>query len=231
MSFELKLDLEGFRRMARRFPGEVAKEVTRSFDRIGQAYREQMFKRMEAAKGGPPFFKTEGDTIATRSGALRGTAGYANIPAQRISDLRLQMFVGDRTTAAYTKAQEFGATIRPKAARFLTIPLPDNLTGSKGRRAAAAVRFPSAKALKEQQPGRTWIQKSKAGNLIVMYRPETPLFGKDVLSLFILKSSVTLKPRLGFRLVVDRMKRFRQAILGASIAGVMKRLSAGGKGG
>lgn len=198
------------RELHERFHREAAREIRRDMHRIGQGFRRVMFDRFKAPIAGPPFFENlSDDLLKSRTGALRSTVGY-EVTGERLRELRLQLYAGDAQTARYVRIQEHGGTIKAKSGKYLTIPLPDNLTGSRGARAGADVRFPSARALFESERGRVAIVRSKAGNLVVAYRPGRAMFGKgakDTHYLWLLKPSVTLKPRLGFGKTAGGMLR------------------------
>jgi len=215
----LRWDTKGATDLIRRFPREAAKELRFGMGRIGESYRRKMFDRFKAPVGGPPFYRNLSENLLkSRSGGLRATVGYENAKASTIAGLRLTLYVGDAETARRIKIHEHGGVIRAKK-RFLTLPLPDNLT------AAGVPRFPSAKALFEQQPDRVWIQVMH-GVPIIRYKPLNPLFGKEVLNLWALKASVRLKPRLGFRDLVKQSAPERAKELRASVAKAIRTVRA-----
>lgn len=76
---------------------------------------------------------------------------------------------------------EFGAVIKPRTAKYLTIPLPEALDG-RG--------VPLKKSAREWQ--NTFVARSKAGNLIIFQKR-----GAQIVPLYVLKSQVTIPPRLG----------------------------------
>jgi hypothetical protein len=221
VTLTLTLVTAKLRKLSSDFPKIVAQEVRRSYFRIGEQYRREMSDRMSAPIGGPPFFKTLGnERIHSRTGNTRGTIGYDVNKIAPIDQLRLRMFVGDKQTPGI-RAHEYGATIKPKRGKYLTIPMPDNLTGSAG----ASVRFPSARALFEEKQGQVWVQKTRSGGLVIMYRPKTKLFGKESLVLWKLVTEVKLKPRLGFRKVVESMNRFRLKAYSEAMRAAFARIS------
>ena len=83
--------------------------------------------------------------------------------------------------------QEFGATITPKTAKYLTVPLPAALDSRASRKRRA-----------HGNGDNTFVAQSKAGNLIIFQRD-----GAKVIPLYVLKSSVTIPPRLGMRKTLD----------------------------
>lgn len=77
---------------------------------------------------------------------------------------------------------ETGATITPKKAQFLTIPLPAALSGSG---------VPLRNSAREWS--NTFVQRSKRGNLLIFQKR-----GTGIIPLYVLKKSVTIPPRLAF---------------------------------
>ena len=130
-----------------------------------------------------------GDPIQTRSGALRRSFGWA-ISGQGVQ-AELSIF---SRGIRYASAQEYGATIRAKRSRYLTIPLPDALT--PGGSVKGGARLVNRGSHWETADGaRTFIFRSKRGALLVASRTAT---GRMRL-IYALKPRVTLSPRLGFR--------------------------------
>lgn len=76
---------------------------------------------------------------------------------------------------------EKGATIRPKRAQFLTIPLPAAMN-SRG--------IPIKKKARDWQ--NTFVAKSKKGNLLIFQKR-----GREIVPLYLLKKQVKLRARLG----------------------------------
>lgn len=101
--------------------------------------------------------KVEGGTIPT-------IAGYMSVPGTR-------------------KIHEHGGVLKPKKAKYLTIPLPAALNSN------GTPKRPSASAWKD-----TFVIKSKAGNLLICQKQ-----GARLVPLYVLKKSVTIPPRLGMR--------------------------------
>ena len=85
---------------------------------------------------------------------------------------------GVGTNIPYGPTHEFGATIRPKTAKFLTIPLPAAKTKA-GRSRGGARSFPN-----------TFVRRSKAGNLILFQK-----LGSRIIPLFVLKKMVKIPKR------------------------------------
>lgn len=81
------------------------------------------------------------------------------------------------------QVHEFGATIKAKGGKFLTVPLPAALDG-KG--------VPIHKSARDWQ--NTFVAKTKAGNLVIFQKR-----GTTIVPLYVLKTQVVIKPRLGMR--------------------------------
>lgn len=82
---------------------------------------------------------------------------------------------------------EFGATIKPKKAKMLTVPLPAALDGRGVPLKKSARDWPN-----------TFVARSKAGNLIIFQKR-----GTEIVPLYVLKSSVKIPPRLGMRQTLE----------------------------
>lgn len=118
--------------------------------------------------------------------------------------------VGDRMEAslggvAYLGIQEFGGTVVARGARYLAIPLPAALDDR-------------GEPLRDspQDWDNTFIQRSKAGNLLIFRRD-----GTGIIPLYALKTSTRIPPRLGARDVLrQQMPYFTSRILDTVLAGV-----------
>ena len=99
-------------------------------------------------------------------------------------------------TVAYV--HEFGAVIRAKKAKFLTIPLPAALN-SDG----------TPRKLRARDWDRTFIKKSKKGALVIYQKR-----GKTIMPLYLLLKSVEIKPRLGMSETVHAAAQpFAEAVM------------------
>lgn len=119
---------------------------------------------------------TGGDPLKRRTGQL-ARSWRINVGADPLAPSVSVMSQG----TPYATLHEFGGTVTAKNSKFLTIPLPDNLTG-------AGVMRQNARQVIDAG-GRTFT--SKRGNMIIA--------NKDGLPMFVLKKSVTIPARLGFR--------------------------------
>lgn len=170
------------------------------------------------------------EQLRVRTGFLRRSIGY-QVTGDRFDNLSVRVFTAG---VRYANLQEYGGTIRPKPPRkFLTIPLADNLTG------AGVARYPSAAALRDEQPGRTFIIKNKRGQLLIGYRegeptrerffvnrkahrdadsPRAPKQRGKVKWLWVLVPEVTVPPRLQFRSTWEKLASARKAELVKQLA-------------
>lgn len=120
---------------------------------------------------------TTAQTLSKRSGRLIASIQESvKITGTSFGDL--QGYIGAASPAA---VHEYGATIKPKTAKFLTVPLPAALD-SRG--------LPLKKRARDWD--NTFVAKSRKGNLLIFQRR-----GTQVVPLYVLKSSVTIPPRLG----------------------------------
>ena len=83
----------------------------------------------------------------------------------------------------YLRTQEYGATIRPKTAKYLTVPLKAAL---------------DTRGVPLRQRARDWentfVKKGKSGNLIIFQKR-----GRTIVPLYVLLKRVRIPPRLGMR--------------------------------
>lgn len=120
-------------------------------------------------------------TLSRRSGTL-----YASLSPERIKvtgkgadDIAVSF-----TLTGIAVVHENGATITPKRAKYLTIPLPAALNAN------GTPKLPNARAWKD-----TFIIKSKKGNLLIVQKS-----GRNgITPLYVLKKSVTIPKRLAFK--------------------------------
>lgn len=90
--------------------------------------------------------------------------------------------------ADYMRIHETGGVIRPKSGKYLTIPLPEALNGDG---------TPKRRSARDWND--TFIQKSRNGNLLIFQKR-----GGSIMPLYVLKTSVTIPPRLGLSLTFNQ---------------------------
>lgn len=122
-------------------------------------------------------------SLSRRSGKLSSRFRRENVEDQgNASEVRAQF-----TISGIAAVHERGATIRPKRAQYLTIPLPAALSGS-----GVPLR-PSARAWKN-----TFVAKSKKGSLLIFQKR-----GKEIVPLYALVKQVVIPKRLNFQEAFD----------------------------
>jgi len=126
---------------------------------------------------------TTPQTLSKRSGKLLQSI-VSSVNVRGTTFTTIQGFIGGSHIA---RVQEFGATITPKRAKFLTVPLP-----------AALNENGTPKKQKARDWKNTFVAKSKAGNLIIFQKR-----GTKIIPLYLLKTSVTIPPRLGLRRTLE----------------------------
>jgi hypothetical protein len=213
---ESKVEINDLRNALRKVPEAMDKELRVAFRDHGFFFRATMIERQFT--GFTTSAPREGGRVQNRSGLLRRSFGSEVAGGlNKGSPLTLVVF---SSGVKYARMQEYGGTVRPKRGQYLTIPLPDSMTRSGNP------RYPGgARQLFTQYPKQISIVKSpKSGKLFIVSdgKPGTNATkGKNAQTqwLYILKKSVTIPPRLGFRstwrstrVVNDRIQRLNKAV-------------------
>ena len=126
---------------------------------------------------------TSGQSLSKRSGGLVDSI----IKSVTVEGTTFETIEGHIGAAFPYGIHEFGGVITPKSAKYLTIPLPAALD-NRG--------VPLRKSAREWE--HTFVATSKAGNLIIFQRR-----GAAIVPLYVLKSSVPIRPRLGMGKTLD----------------------------
>jgi len=130
--------------------------------------------------------RVSGDKLMRRTGQL-ARSFITKIGGSSIGNL----FGLVETDSKYAKIHEYGGTIRPTNARFLTIPTEFNKT-------SAGVMRKNARQLMSE--GKSFFKESRNGNLMLF----TQTARNTIKPMFILKDSVTIPARLGFRETAEK---------------------------
>lgn len=130
-----------------------------------------------------------GETNPTRLSKRSGRAMRSIKASVRVSGSTLETLQGKIGGVGYLRSHEFGATIRPKNAQYLTIPLPAALHANGTPIHSSARHWAN-----------TFIIRSKAGNLLIVKKQP----GGKLLPLYVLKREVTIPPRLRMRETLQR---------------------------
>lgn len=181
---QFDVDAEAFERAAKAVPRALRLSLGFRMKRIGAEFEREMDEnRLSGRLSGPFRRNLSMDRVAARTGMLRRSLRYRvddPRPGQGAEDMRLIVNIGNAQTAHYAFIQEYGGTIRPKTSRYLTIPMPANLTP------AGVTRF------KARELDNLFVLRS-GGKLFLARREES-----GVVIYFLLKREVKIPPRLGF---------------------------------
>lgn len=154
---------------------------------------------------------TGGNPLNVRTGNLRRS--WSGFP--RVEETGEGPVATLRSASVYSAIHEFGGTIRPVRAAFLTIPLP-------GAMNASGTRTPYSARELHESPGlagfkSTFINRSRTAILGV-------LPGGGLVPLFAIKDSVVMPARHYISKAVDRVKPRVQDIVDQAINAVVRRL-------
>tara|TARA_R110002110_G_scaffold113296_1_gene281223 strand:- start:91 stop:861 length:771 start_codon:yes stop_codon:yes gene_type:complete len=163
--------------------------------------------------------------LRARSGAMRSSVG-GRVTGTTVNSLVAKMRVGsDR--AGYAGIQEDGGIIKPRTKKYLTVPLRDAMTATGQIKAKAVIRGPFSGVSATTSSGKkskrkvymtgygiNTVVKSKKGNLLIVSRPIARMHKRTFAGgkqkgmlhgkvLYVLKKSVSIKPRLGARKKLD----------------------------
>ena len=152
------------------------------------------------------------DTLAKRHGG--GGGGLRKVTGKGIERLQaVTVTEGQREAKGivpltkYMSAHEYGATIRAKGGKYLTVPLPAAMNGD------GTPKKPSALLWRKAQ-----VIKSKSGNLLIVVKN-----GRQLIPLYVLKEVVKLPPRLGLRKELQKGTKAMRKDVTAGIRGLLSR--------
>lgn len=167
-----------------------AKELDASWDGAAKSLSRQLKSFLDsvaeaiAQRHSTPWPGGTGEhTLSKRSGALVASIEKSvRIEGSTYNDLK--GYIG---AAFPAQVHEYGATIRPKKAKFLTVPLPAALD-SRG--------VPKKKSARDWK--NTFVAKTRKGNLIIFQKN-----GTQITPLYVLRTQVTIPPRLGMQATLN----------------------------
>lgn len=167
----------------KRFGDRIEPDLAFAFGQIGIEFDAAAQERIRGAYS--PGAPSARDHLQSRSGALaRSGTRHEVRRGDTVDRLSLRIFI----TKEYGAIHEFGGTIRPKAARALTIPLKDNLDPS-----GIAILSPR----EWRATGETFVYNDHRGRgFIVRKTPGSP---GDLDFLFMFVDKVVMPPRWGLR--------------------------------
>jgi hypothetical protein len=165
--------LDALSRTMNRSLDEAAPVLSRELKTFLEGVAEAMARRHGTAWPGG----TSDRTLSRRSGRLIASIKESvTVRGQRLADIE-----GGIGGAVYLRTHEHGATIRPKKAKYLAIPLPEALNADG-----------TPKLASPRQWKNTFVARSKNGNLLIFQRR-----GRHIVPLYVLKREVKIRPRLG----------------------------------
>ena len=169
-----------------------------SFENMGPIWRREMLKFLKAiaaAQGtrhGRPWPGGTGKTtLSRRTGDLMASVKKSVRTTGRFTDTGGEITGRIGSPLIYASTQELGATIRPKKAQYLTVPLPAALD------ARGVMKLPKAR----DYPN-TFVQRSRRGNLIIFQKK-----GRGIVPLFVLKKQVKIPPRMNLGVMIEAGSR------------------------
>jgi phage gpG-like protein len=149
----------------------IRQQMRRYLVAVAEAMRQRHSTRWSAGTGPDTLSKRTGKLVSSIRKSIR-VQGRSTDPGGTVGRIGSPL--------VYASTQEFGATIRPRRAQYLTIPLPAAMNNR------GVMLFPKAR----DYP-RTFVQMSRRGNLIIFQKR-----GRDAVPLFVLKREVKIPPRL-----------------------------------
>jgi hypothetical protein len=194
------------RRVLRLAPMRAFEATRGAFREIMHGFHARFTKERLSKPGG-----TGGRHRDPRPGVFARTGSLRRAFVMRVTGDTMQTIVGeagfiDPFAAKIATVHEKGATITPKRAQFLKVPLPGALTPAGAIKAAALSR------------AGTFVIKGKSGTPVIMSAKGVPIFA--------LKKSVRLPPRLGFVRFWredQALDRFRRDVLRRRLEAAIKR--------
>lgn len=145
---------------------------------------------------------TTPNTLSKRSGALLNSI----IESVNVAGETFDTIKGEIGGSRIARVHEFGAVIKPKKAKYLTIPLPAALN-SNGTPIKQSARMWD----------KTFVARTKAGNLVIFRKVNT-----KVVPLYVLKTSVKIPPRLGMQRTLEAgLPYFIDSAMDAMVRAVM----------
>lgn len=164
----------------------LGKELQADWDNVPAVLSEELKSFLQsvaealADRHGKPWpGGTSPKTLSSRSGRLVTSI----LDSVRVEGSTFENLTGYIGAAFPAQVHEYGATIKPKKVKFLTVPLPAALDG-RG--------VPIKRSARDWD--NTFVAKSKAGNLIIFQKR-----GTQIVPLYVLRTEVTIPPRLGMR--------------------------------
>jgi len=192
-STDMQKQMKRFERGFRKYPRVLAQEMRIGLERTGQAWHAAMVKRVSGRSAQAFPSRSPANKLNTRSGMLRRSLHVEMGPKK---GTEVSMALTSRGTR-YAAAQEFGAHITPKSAKWLWIPMEGNVTPT-GR-----TRKPPRLLMNQKE--NLYFHKVKGKDAMVVYLTHKWMGGKGrsggtgdrrkqkkMVAMFYLKKRVTI---------------------------------------
>jgi len=193
------------RRALERFPAELCTELREGFIDIGNEMIEKVGRKLE------------GNPLNTRSGRLKRSFGKRVI-GRVLRDLKLRIFSAGVPYAVWhaLRGQDI---MRPKRAKYLTIPTKFALTAAGRPKAGMA----SARQWMNEHAGEWFIAHSKKGNLLIFWKKQLKTKTK-IIPLWVLRKSVRIRRgRLGWKMLWRGLASRRKRIYVGAVRAARRR--------
>ena len=147
----------------------LRKELTNYLDTVAHALSTRHGNSWPSGTTSMSLSRRSGEAVRSIKKSVRVTGNSLNSMKGTIGGVH------------YLKTHEYGATIRPRKAKYLTIPIPEFALNPNGT--------PKKKSAREWK--NTFVARSKKGNLLIFQKR-----GRKVVPLYVLKTQVRIPPRL-----------------------------------
>lgn len=126
--------------------------------------------------------------LRSRTGQTRRSITFAKLDAPRVGAKTF-------TREPHATIQEFGGVVVPKTRRYLTVPLPQALTASGALKGGMMLVRSGPRSWRTADGDRTFIRKG----VIFVQKVNAQGFRTAPIPIYVLKRSVRLRPRFGWR--------------------------------
>ena len=184
-----------------KFRAQVQAFTRKTLQRGGARYVRDMHARMSGPTGP--------NSLSARTGAGRRSVRFATVPIA--NGMRLEMAAGGN--AFYLIVHENGATIRPRSAKYLAIPIGAAKTKAGVSRQSGPRQYPDLK----------FVIARSGKKLLVRVLPKTKRQPARIVPMYVLVPVVNIPPRLGFKKTVKEVARGITADLKAGFRALAKR--------
>ena len=196
-----KANIDRISKLVRKSPGRLHAKLEQSFRESAAEWDGAMQKRFRAPLS---LGSNANSTLHSRSGGLRRSLQY-KVTGNKLGQLKLKI---SSVGVPYARLQEFGGKITPKKAKFLTIPLPDNMTDAGVMKVSARAAIRGGASFMWSKKSKQWLIVKRGAKRKIRYAsglanragtgPKRAQRTGKIEFLFVLKKSVYIPPRLGF---------------------------------